>query len=96
MGLTVVVTRNAPDRLRGFLRSTMVEVSSHTFLSVFLTKRAREAIWAEVAPFGSDNVSVLMVYEDSTLATRCVVRISGEPQRDFLVLDGLLLSGKMK
>lgn len=94
MSLTVIVARNAPARVHGFLRSSMVEIAAGVYVSVFLTKRAREQIWEELLPFGDGECSLVMVAEDSANPQRCCTWCSGTPRRDLLVLDGMLISGK--
>ena len=45
MSLTVVVVRDVDDRYRGFLASTMLEVSPGVFTSPRLSRRVREQVW---------------------------------------------------
>lgn len=45
MSMTVVVTRNVPDRYRGFLASCMLEVAPGVYTSPRMTKGVRERVW---------------------------------------------------
>ncbi len=94
MTLTVVVTRNVPDRLHGFLKSCMVELSAGVYITTFLGKRARDLVWAEIEPFGNHDCSVVMVSEDQQRTERCQVRSTGTPTRTIAMIDGMLVSGK--
>ena len=44
--MTVVVTRNVPDRYRGFLASCMLEIAPGVYTSPNLSRAVRERVWA--------------------------------------------------
>jgi CRISPR-associated endoribonuclease Cas2 subtype I-E len=44
--MTVVVTRNVPDRYRGFLASCMLELAPGVYTSPHMNQSVRERVWA--------------------------------------------------
>ena len=45
MDMTVVVTRNAPERYRGFLASCMLEIAPGVYTSPRMSDGVRERVW---------------------------------------------------
>ncbi|KAA3605183.1 MAG: type I-E CRISPR-associated endoribonuclease Cas2 [Planctomycetota bacterium] len=62
--MIVVVTENAPPRLRGRLALWFVEVRAGVYVGVYSTK-TRERVWQEVANHIDDG-SAVMVWSEST------------------------------
>lgn len=92
MSMTVVVTRNVPDRYRGFLASVMLEVSPGTYVSPDLSKGVRERVWSvcrEWSGLLSSDGSVTMVWRDVTAP--CALRIEncGVPKTRIEEHDGI-------
>ena len=94
MSMTVVVTRNISDRMRGFLASTMLELAPGVYSSPRLNVAVRERIW-EVAEewFASETgASVVMLWADSQKPGGMRVRVLGLPPVELVEVDGLILS----
>lgn len=93
MSLTVVVTRNVEDRYRGFLSSVMLEVSTGVYISPALNRGARERIWAVLSEWHAHlgNGSVLMTWTERDQPGGVGLLILGEPARQLVSVDGLLL-----
>lgn len=93
MTISVLVISSPPDRLRGYVRSLMLEIRAGVFVSTRLSKRARELLWSEVEPFcfEGDTYAVL-VYESAQSADRLSVLTAGTPAKELHSVDGLLLA----
>ncbi|NLY54288.1 MAG: type I-E CRISPR-associated endoribonuclease Cas2 [Firmicutes bacterium] len=93
MSMTVVVTRNVPDRVRGFLASTMLEIGSGIYTASGLTVAVRDRIWDVLVDWfpGADS-SIVMVWADSKVPGGQSVRVLGIPPIDLVELDGIILS----
>lgn len=93
MSLTVLVTRNVEDRYRGFLSSVMLEVSAGVYISPRLNKGARERIWKVMSDWHDSlgQGSLLMTWTDREQPGGVGLLLLGEPARDLVSVDGLLL-----
>jgi CRISPR-associated protein Cas2 len=94
MPMTVVVTRDVPDRYRGFLASIMPEVAVGVFVAPDLTRSVRERVWIVLSDWWSTKPggSVVMVWKDDHASGRLGVASLGEPSRALADLDGVLVS----
>ena len=94
MSMTVVVTRNASGRLRGFLSSTMLELAPGVYSAPRLNTAVRHRVWSVVEDwFTSENdASVVMVWGDTQVPGGMSVRMLGLPPIELVELDGLVLS----
>ncbi|MBI5497644.1 MAG: type I-E CRISPR-associated endoribonuclease Cas2 [Deltaproteobacteria bacterium] len=95
MSMTVVVTRNVPERFRGFLASCMLEVAPGVYTAPHMTKGVRERAWAvceewfaEVGPDGC----LVMTYVDANQPSGQAVRTLGVAPRQLVELDGAWLA----
>ncbi len=91
--MTVVVTRDVPDRYRGFLASVMPEVAPGVFVSPELSRAVRERLWAVLDGWwdGMPGGSVTLLWRDDGSPGRLGLRTLGLPRRDLADLDGALL-----
>lgn len=92
--MTVVVTRNVSDRVRGFLASSMLELAPGVYSGARMSPAVRQRIWQVLAdwfPFEKD-ASVVMVWEDSQRPGGHAVRVLGVPPVDLVDVDGLILA----
>ncbi len=91
--MTVVVTRDVPDRYRGFLASIMPEVGPGLFVAPELSRAVRERVWAVLSGWwdGMPGGSVTMVWKDDSASGRLGLLILGLPPRQLVDLDGALL-----
>lgn len=94
MPMTVVVTRNVPDRFRGFLASCLLEVSPGVYTHPRLSKAVRERIWTVLAEWFTmvKDASIVMVHADGGEDSGQAVRALGEPPRALVDADGVILS----
>ena len=94
MSMTIVVTRNASSRLRGFLASTMLEVSPGVYCGPRISPSVRETIWAvmeEWFPSASD-ASIVMIWNENAVPGGHAVKMLGSPPMAMVELDGLVVA----
>ena len=94
MSMTVVVTRNVSDRMRGFLASTMLELAAGVYSAPRLSPAVRERIWHVIRDWWphEKDASVLMVWADTTVPGGQNVRVLGSPPVKLVELDGLVVT----
>jgi CRISPR-associated protein Cas2 len=94
MPMTVIVTRDVPERYRGFIGSIMPEVAVGVFAAPELSKGVRERIWRVLGDWWSQRPggSVLMIWKDDKAAGGLGVASLGEPSRVLADLDGVLVT----
>ena len=93
MSMTVVVIRNVPDRIRGFLASSMLEVGPGVYTGSDLSVAVRNRIWGVLEGWfpGADS-SIVMVWEDRKVPGGQSVKVLGVPPIDLVELDGIVLA----
>ena len=96
MSMTVVVTRNVPDRIRGFLASSMLEVGPGVYTGSRLSVAVRDRIWDVLEDWfpGTDS-SIVMVWRDKKVPGGQSVKVLGVPPIDLVELDGIVLSRRV-
>ena len=94
MSLTVIIARDVQKRYHGRLRSIMLEVSTGIYVSARLNKDARDRVWEQLSQWHGTlrRGSLVMVWQDRGALARIGVRLLGEPPRDLVDIDGLLLT----
>lgn len=92
--MTVIVTRNVADRIRGFLASTMLELASGVYMSVRYSTAVRERIWAVLEDWFQleTEASIVMVWSEPSVPGGYAVRTLGLPPVELVEVDGLLLT----
>lgn len=93
MPMTVVVTRDVPDRYRGFLASLMPEIAPGVFVSHNLSRGVRERVWDVVSGWwgGMPGGSLMLVWKDDAAPGRLGLRTLGLPARELADIDGVLV-----
>ncbi len=94
MSMTVVVTRDVPQRFRGFLLSAMLELAPGVYTSPRMSKAVRERIWAVLAAWFAEFPeagSVVMTWRDTAAPGGQGVRTLGTPAKDLHAVDGMVL-----
>ena len=94
MAMTVIVTRDVPDRTRGFLGSLMPEPAPGVYASGNLSRAVRERAWAVVADWHGETGrgSVVMLWRDDKAPGGLGLQMLGNPPRRLADLDGMLVS----
>lgn len=92
MSMTLVVTRNVSDRVRGFLASSLLELAPGVYSAPHISPAVRERIWAVLADWflQEKDASVVMVWADNTTPSGQSVRTLGVPPIAVVSVDGLL------
>jgi CRISPR-associated protein Cas2 len=92
--MTVVVTRNVPDRTRGFLASCMCEIAPGVYTSPKMTVGVRERVWEVLEEWfsGDPEHGIVMTWGDKSLPGGQAVRTLGTPQVDLTSRDGVFLA----
>lgn len=92
--MTLVVTRNAPERVRGFLASCMLELAPGVYTSPHMTAAVRDRVWAVLCEWSGalpDDGGVLLTWVDSRQPSGQGVLALGWPRKELVELDGLWL-----
>jgi len=94
VSMTVVVTRNVSDRIRGFLASTMLEVAPGTYSAPRISPAVRGRIWEVLEdwfPYETE-ASIVMIWQEREIPGGQAVRVLGSPPIDFVEMDGIILA----
>ena len=92
--MTVVVTRNVPDRFRGFLASCMLELAPGVYTNPHMTAAVRDRVWSvccEWAEAVPDDGGVLMTWQDKQAPSGQAVLMLGWPKKELTELNGVWL-----
>jgi CRISPR-associated protein Cas2 len=92
--MTVVVTRNVPDRYRGFLASCMLELAPGVYTSPEMSEAVRDRVWTVCCEWSGalpDDGGVLMTWRDKTKPGGQAVLVLGWAKKDLVELDGVWL-----
>ena len=94
MSMTVIVTRNVSGRVRGFLASTMLELSPGVYSAPRISTRVRERIWAVLEQWFSaeSDASVVMVWMEPGMPAGQAARMLGTPPLELTEVDGVVLA----
>lgn len=97
MSMTVIVTRNVSDRVRGFLASSMLELAPGVYSAPDLSVAVRERIWRVLTEWFSAELeaSIVMVWQDNQVPGGQSVKTLGLPPIDLVMLDGLVLARRL-
>ncbi len=92
--MLVIVTRDLPDRFRGFLASVMLEIGPGVYTGPQITAGVRERIWAVLKEwfleFGGG--SLVMTWTDASSPGKQTLRCLGIPPREFVEMEGLIMT----
>ena len=94
MSMTVVITRNCSDRVRGFIASTMLELGPGVYSAPRISTAVRERIWNVLADWfpAEQGASVVMVWADPQMPGGQSVKVLGLPPVELVELDGLIVT----
>ena len=94
MPMTVLVTRNASGRIRGFLASCMCEIAPGVYTAPRMSVAVRERVWQVVESWFEplQEMSLVMTWPDGVLPGGQAVRCLGIPRTDLLDYYGVALS----
>lgn len=94
MSATILVTRNASARVRGFLASSLLELAPGVYCGARISPAVRERIWDVLEGwFGSEHdASIVMLWHDRSLPGEQAILVLGSPPVSLCEHDGLILS----
>lgn len=95
MTMTLVVTRNVPERFRGFLASVMCEVTLGVYTGPRMSSGVRERVWKVMvewfdATYAPDT-AVVMTWPDAKAPGGQAFLTLGVPKVDLHTHDGMVL-----
>lgn len=92
MSMTVVVTRNVSDRVRGFLASSMLELAPGVYTAPRITPAVRDRIWAVLSDWhpNEKDASIVMLWAESSMPGGQAVATLGTPPIRLIEIDGML------
>lgn len=94
MSMTVAVTRNVSDRIRGFLASTMLEVGPGVYVAARISPAVRGRILAVLEEWfwAENDSSIVFVWKDRELPCGLAIKTLGCPPVELVEVDGLILA----
>lgn len=94
MTMTVVVTRDVPDRFRGFLASVMLEIAPGVYTSPRMSAAVRERVWDVLKDWwaAAPGSSIVVTWADSAARGGQAVRSLGTPAVDLCEVEGVFLA----
>lgn len=95
MDMTVVVTRNVPQRYRGFLASCMLEIAPGVYTSPRMSDGVRERVWEVCLEWSAalpPDAGVLLTWRDAKQPSGQGLRILGWAKSDIVDHDGVWLA----
>lgn len=93
MPLTMVITRDVEDRYRGFLGSAMLELAPGVYAQPRMSAGVRTRIWTVVEEWHTRlrRGSIVMCWAESAAAGGLGLLTLGEPPKDVVSHEGILL-----
>jgi CRISPR-associated protein Cas2 len=93
MPMTIVVTRDVPDRYRGFFGVGHAEVAPGVYIAPELSKGVRERIWTLLSDWWSTlpGGSIIVAWKDSAATSGLGMNALGIPPVDLVDLDGVMV-----
>lgn len=93
MGMTIAVTRDVAQRVRGFLASTMSEIAPGVYAAPRLNPQVRQRILAVLHEWQAElGGGVTLMWEQKSAVGGLGLATIGAPARELVELDGLFLS----
>lgn len=93
MPLTVIVTRDVEARYRGFLTSVMLEIAPGVYVSPRMSAGVRDRVWSVVSTWWEalGRGALVMVWRDSKATGGLRIETLGDPPKEIVDADGVLL-----
>lgn len=94
--MVVIVTRDVPDRFRGFLASCMLEIGPGVYTAPRMNSGVRERVWAVLSDWHASQQqgSIVMTWRDPTTPTGQSVSVCGCPHVRITEIDGAFLASR--
>jgi CRISPR-associated protein Cas2 len=93
MPMVVVITRDVEPRYRGFLGSAMLELAPGVYAHPRMSSRVRAQIWEVLSDWYNHlyRGSIVMTWADSTANGGLGLASLGEPPKEIISHDAMLL-----
>ena len=92
MSMTVMVTRNVSDRIRGFLASSMLELAPGVYVAPGISPPVRARIWKVIEEWIDASSSAVMLWTDPSMPGGLASQVLGTPPIAIRDLDGMLVA----
>lgn len=94
MSMTVLVTRNVSNRVRGFVASVMLEIAPGVYSAPRISPAVRQRLWDVLQNwFPSErDASIVLLWQERDQPGGQAVRTLGTPPIEFVDVDGLVLA----
>jgi CRISPR-associated protein Cas2 len=94
VSMTVLVTRNVSDRVRGFIASVMLELAPGVYSAPRISPAVRSRVWSVLEDWFANerDASIVLVWQDQDQPGGQSVLTLGAPRIDFMEVDGLVLA----
>ena len=95
MPMALIVTRNVPNRYKGFLASYMLEITPGVFVAPRMTKAVRERVWTLMTEWSESldaDAGILLLWPDPKQGGGLGLRFVGWPRKEFVDCEGMWLS----
>ena len=94
MSMTVVVTRNVSQRMRGYLASSMLELGPGVYSAPQISAAVRQRIWQTLIDWFTveTDASIVMVWAEPQMPGGQGVQVLGLPPIGLIEIDGLVVS----
>jgi CRISPR-associated protein Cas2 len=91
--MVVIITRDVEARYRGFLGSTMLELSPGVYAHPHMSAGVRLRIWTVLEDWHSNLArgTILLTWADTGASGGLGLRTLGEPPKDIVAHDAMLL-----
>ena len=86
--MVVIVTENAPEKLRGELTRWLLETKPGVFVGK-LSAAVRDRLWKKICE-NSDRPGALLIYSSDTEQGFCI-KMCGDTKRSVVDIDGVQL-----
>ncbi len=92
--MTIVVTRNVENRIRGFLASIMLEIAPGVYISPRLNTRVHEQMINVLKSYwmNLENQGIVVCWNDKKVPCGIGLFVMGSPPTSICDYDGLFLS----
>ena len=93
MPMAMVVTQNVEARYRGFLTSVMLEIAAGVYVAPDLSAAVRTRLWDVLSSWWAalGTGSVVIVWRDTKAVGDLRIQTLGEPLKEIVDADGVLL-----
>ena len=93
MPISMVVTSNVEARYRGFLTSVMLEVAPGVYVAPEMSAAVRKRMWDVLSAWWNSlrTGSIILVWRDTNAVGNLQIETLGEPPKEIVDADGVLL-----